>query len=113
MDGEKIKLTADMVSFINSWNRVKFGRNSDWLYIPFWFKKTENEDVFEVYSFDRLPTEVTEYMQYIRKSLVDNPDKPNPRTYPLLITDVSEKPVEKVKRVRKAVAKYEPIKKDL
>ena len=40
--------------------------NNVFSYIPFWFQKTETEDVYELISFDRLPKEVTEHIQEMR-----------------------------------------------
>ncbi len=101
MNGQKVRLTDEMVVFANSWNMVKLDRNNEWLYIPFWFKRTDDPNVVEVYSFDHLPAELVKYEAEQRQKLIDNPDKVRNRIYPLVESDcVPVAPVEKIKRKR-------------
>ena len=37
-------------------------------YLPFWFKETHKENVYEIFTFERLPDELIEAIKKIRDS---------------------------------------------
>lgn len=107
MNGQKVKLTDETRDFINSWNMVT-RRTGTWAYIPFWFKKTDDPNVVEVYSFDHLPQDLIEFEAEQREKILANPDRVNNRPYPLVESEcfkVSEPEQEYKKEKRPRIVK--------
>lgn len=58
---------------------AKDGKNEEWFYMPFWFKKISNKGEFEKMSFDQLP-------EYLKRELERRRNDPmrNKSQYPLI-----------------------------
>lgn len=59
-----IKYSQEVSDFINDHTKMEINGN-DWCYIPTWFKKV-GENMFEVYSFEKLPQEVQMFISAMR-----------------------------------------------
>ena len=54
----KIKLTKEQTSFLNeSCTIINTPKGDVYMYLPFWYKKTDMDNVFEELSFDKLPSD--------------------------------------------------------
>ena len=57
----KLKIPKEVIDFIdNTGNYYKDGsiEDNEYYNLPFWYKKTEEEGVYEVFKLDELPEEV-------------------------------------------------------
>uniref|UniRef100_A0A6M3LRB3 Uncharacterized protein n=1 Tax=viral metagenome TaxID=1070528 RepID=A0A6M3LRB3_9ZZZZ len=63
----RIKVKKEVAEFlINATTKVHTRGGSIYYYIPFWFTKTEEEDIFEEFSFDSLPEELKKAIKDLR-----------------------------------------------
>ena len=67
----EIKFTKESALLINQIGNVtNFANGDTYIHVPYWFKKTDQEDVHEVLTFENLPDELLE-------TLDDNRNKNN------------------------------------
>jgi hypothetical protein len=72
----KLKLTKEQIDLFDQLGTVVVvPSNEIYYYLPFWFKKTEVKNVFDVITFEELPKEVLETINDLRESNGDPPIK--------------------------------------
>ena len=57
----KMILTKDQIEMFESMGTILYNENDEiYMHLPYWIKATDKEDVFEVFSFGRLPNDLKE-----------------------------------------------------
>ena len=63
---QKIKLSQKESNLLNNGTVISVGGNT-YRYLPFWYKDTDEEGVYEEYSFEELPYDLIAYINDQRK----------------------------------------------
>jgi hypothetical protein len=64
----EVKFTKEQTDFLNKISTiVHMTSGSTYRHIPFWFKETEEEGVYELLTFEHLPDELTEALKNMRE----------------------------------------------
>lgn len=61
----KVKLTKDQIDLLRNSGTV-IDSTDEYIHLPFWFVSTDEEDVFDMIRFEKLPSEVVEIINDIR-----------------------------------------------
>jgi len=63
----KVKFPKEQTDLFNQIGTIVTTANGNtYQYLPFWFKKTEQEDVYELLTFENLPDELIETIKDMR-----------------------------------------------
>jgi len=68
----KVELSGEAVRFLNNSSSKFFldeKEEEEWLYLPYWFKKTDDPYIFEQYSFEELPEGMREGLSELRDGI--------------------------------------------
>lgn len=60
-----LKLLPTDSAFLEKFCNKIESRSGEWFWMPYWFKKV-GEDIYEQYSFDKLPQEIKDEINKIR-----------------------------------------------
>jgi hypothetical protein len=64
---DRVEYSGEVVRFLdNSASKVFLFDGTEYMYLPFWFKKTGDKYILERFSFDQLPKELKEELKQIR-----------------------------------------------
>ena len=63
----KIKITKEQQDLLNTGSVVITPEDETYLYLPFWYKKTEDEDLFEIISPEKLPEDLVKAINIMRE----------------------------------------------
>lgn len=64
----KIKFPKEQISIFDQLGTIVNTEDGNtYRYLPFWFKETDEEDVYEVLTFDQLPDDLIESITNSRK----------------------------------------------
>lgn len=73
-DEFRLSFTKEQSELIKSFHEVSMGGEELWFYIPYWFR--ENKDgTFTVFSFEKLPQDLRDFMKLQRNQIKDVKDK--------------------------------------
>lgn len=61
---QKLILSKEQIELLNIGTKLRL--DSTYYYLPFWFKATEEEGVFECFSLEHLPKELVDYLPKMR-----------------------------------------------
>jgi len=65
----KVKFPKEQTDLFNQIGTiVNTANGSTYRYLPFWFKETDQEDVYELLTFEKLPDELIELIRDMRDS---------------------------------------------
>ena len=64
----KVKITKEQQELLNTGTIVSTPENVAYYYLPFWYKKTEDEDVFEIIPLGKLPDDLVKLLKDERGS---------------------------------------------
>lgn len=65
----KVKFPKEQTDLFNNIGTiVNTAEGSVYRYLPFWFKETEEEGVYELFTFEQLPDELIETIKSMRDS---------------------------------------------
>lgn len=63
----KVKFPKEQTDLFNNVGTiVNTAEGSTYRYLPFWFKETNEEDVYELFTFEQLPNELIETIKRMR-----------------------------------------------
>lgn len=63
----KIKLTKEESELFDNLGIIVTLKNGDiYKFLPFWFKETKEDSIFEAHSFERVPEELKEHIYEMR-----------------------------------------------
>lgn len=68
----RIKLTKEQQELLSSMGSVVKTEKAVYQYLPFWYKETEDEDVFEQFTFQKLPDDLVKTIEFYRAKPLDN-----------------------------------------
>lgn len=60
---KKVFLNENQIGFLKRGTTFVGANGFKWYYMPFWFKETKEEGVFEEFSFDELPENFKQALQ--------------------------------------------------
>jgi hypothetical protein len=63
----KIKLTKQQEEFLLNGTVVNTKGGEKWIYFPYWFKETNEQGVFEEYTFEQLPEGIKKYLNNLKE----------------------------------------------
>ena len=62
----KVKITKEQQELLNTGTIVSTPENVTYHYLPFWYKETEDEDVFEIIPLGKLPDDLAKMIKVER-----------------------------------------------
>uniref|UniRef100_A0A6M3LX62 Uncharacterized protein n=1 Tax=viral metagenome TaxID=1070528 RepID=A0A6M3LX62_9ZZZZ len=67
----KVKFSKEQLSLFDQLGTIiTTSKGHIYQYIPFWFKTTQEEDIFELFTFEELPDEVIKPMGSVRRNRI-------------------------------------------
>lgn len=63
----KITLTKQQIEMLETGSKVKTKEGYTWYYIPYWYKSTNEQGVYEEYSFQELPEGMKTYLNNLKE----------------------------------------------
>jgi len=64
----KITLTKQQIELLDTGSKIKTKEGYTWYYIPYYFKSTNEQGVFEEYTFEKLPEGIKKFINEKRKN---------------------------------------------
>ena len=64
----KVKFSKEQIDLFNIGTIINTADGSIYRYLPFWFKETDEEGVYELFTFEQLPDELIETIKSMRGS---------------------------------------------
>ena len=64
----KAKLSKEQQALLNTGTIVSTPENVTYHYLPFWYKETEDEDMFEIIPLGKLPEDLVRVIDVTRES---------------------------------------------
>jgi hypothetical protein len=64
----RVKVKKSVAEFIEDTGNCMTTHGNRYFYIPFWFKKTDEEGIYEEYFLDDLPQELIDAIKFFREN---------------------------------------------
>jgi hypothetical protein len=63
----KVKFSKEQIDLLNTGTIVTTASGETYRYLPYWFRETNEEGVYELFTFEKLTDELIETIKDIRK----------------------------------------------
>ena len=63
----KVKLTKEQQELLNTFSTVLRNSDTTYMYMPYWFKSTDEANVFEILTFEKLPKDLIQMITVERE----------------------------------------------
>jgi len=75
-----LQLTKDQIEFLETHSNVMCHDGEKYYFMPFWFERDENEDLFKVHRLGYLPKKITSFIEMMRNDRGDEVKMSQPLT---------------------------------